>query len=206
MRYAHVHRFSAGATRTPSFPARSGSDNIKSTLPLVVNICLAKCIAQVKNINGEAILVQRYGWSASSLWWAAYHGHIHIIEELMKSSKIDINKKRQYNGTTPLMISCYQGKIEAAMLLLRKGANVLIEDENGYTALTCALRSNITALREDNQRYQLSMFLLRRYPRHKLDEALQEVQDRCPGLLNKQDISILQALQGQRKCRQLVLR
>ena len=50
------------------------------------------------------------------------------------------------NGETPLLQACYAGKLEAAKLLLSRGAYLNIPEKDGWTALHWASRKGHAAI------------------------------------------------------------
>jgi ankyrin repeat protein len=79
--------------------------------------------------------VNRQGWTP--LHYAATTGHLGIIRTLLEHhAYIDAESP---NGTTPLMMSAYYGNPESTKLLLEEGADPLIRNHNGLTALDFAI-------------------------------------------------------------------
>jgi len=64
---------------------------------------------------------------------AARQGENEVIRELIKRGA-DINF-RDEKGYTPLIIACYNNRLETARLLLDSGANIDEGDSGGNTAL-----------------------------------------------------------------------
>ena len=79
--------------------------------------------------------VNRPGWTP--LHYAATTGHPGIIRTLLEHhAYIDAESP---NGTTPLMMSAYYGTPESTKLLLEEGADPLIRNHKGLTALDFAI-------------------------------------------------------------------
>jgi ankyrin repeat protein len=64
------------------------------------------------------------------------------IELVKKFIEYGINVNQESNGMTPLMMAARYNKVEIIKFLLSKGANLKTRDENGFTALRHAERSN----------------------------------------------------------------
>jgi len=78
--------------------------------------------------------VNRPGWTA--LHYAATGGHANIVRALLEHhAYIDAESP---NGTTPLMMAAYYGTPEVTKLLLEEGADTLIRNHLGLTALDFA--------------------------------------------------------------------
>ncbi len=86
--------------------------------------------------------VNKTGWTP--LHYAASSGHIPIIKMLLENyAYIDAESP---NGSTPLMMAGMYGSIEAVKLLLDEGADPLLKNQQGLTALEFAR----TGKREDS--------------------------------------------------------
>ena len=84
--------------------------------------------------------VNKTGWAP--LHYAATHGHIEIIRLLLEHhAYIDAESP---NGSTPLMMAAGYGTASAVKLLLEEGADPLIANKQGLTAITFAQRANRT--------------------------------------------------------------
>ena len=78
--------------------------------------------------------VNKTGWTP--LHYAASNGHIAIIKMLLENhAYIDAESP---NGSTPLMMAGMYGSIEAVKLLLDEGADPLLKNLQGLTALEFA--------------------------------------------------------------------
>jgi len=74
------------------------------------------------------------GWS--TLMWAAFHDHAHIVR-LLLDNNADIHHKNVY-GRTALHIAAYYGTDEVVRLLIERGADLHCNDNNFNTPLECA--------------------------------------------------------------------
>ena len=75
----------------------------------------------------------------------AYVSFTEGIHVLLEDFKLDVNVRDQY-GATALHIAAWQGDIELAIRLLSKGADRLIPDSNGRTALHYAILRGHTTM------------------------------------------------------------
>ena len=70
----------------------------------------------------------------------AHEGHTAVAEKLLThGAQVD---SRQWNGTTPLMIACYNNHTSVVKLLTAKGAQVNSADDDGDTPLHYAVLAN----------------------------------------------------------------
>ena len=78
-------------------------------------------------------------WSVPDvdIWKAAASGNIKAINQHTADGS-DLNAKEPVGGSTPLMVAALFGQTEAAKLLIQKGANVNIKNNDGSTALHLA--------------------------------------------------------------------
>jgi len=83
----------------------------------------------------DAKEANNHGWS--SLHWAGNKGHKDVVELLiMRGANIEsINNDM---GQTPLLSSCFYGKGDLVLMLLKNGANANATDRNGQTVLDIA--------------------------------------------------------------------
>jgi ankyrin repeat protein len=96
--------------------------------------------------NKRSIFVDSNGTMLlSPLARAAKQGHISIIEYLLQTGAVDINRDEgiHYNA---LAQACIEGKLESLKTLVREGADVnkpceRFQPDDGYTILACAVRS-----------------------------------------------------------------
>lgn len=78
--------------------------------------------------------VNKTGWTP--LHYAATHGHLEIIALLLdKHAYIDAGSP---NGSTPLMMAARYGTPEAVKLLLESGADPLLKNQQGLSAIDFA--------------------------------------------------------------------
>lgn len=82
--------------------------------------------------------VNKPGWTP--LHYAATRGHIDVMNLLLeKNAYIDAASP---NGTTPLMMAAFYGTPSAVKLLLEAGADPLLRNQLGLTAIDFAQRAN----------------------------------------------------------------
>ena len=94
--------------------------------------------ALAKTLIDKGADVNKTGWTP--LHYAATKGHVGIIKMLLeKYAYIDAESPNQ---TTPLMMAAMYGTFDAVRLLVEEGADVLLRNEQGLTALDFATRAN----------------------------------------------------------------
>ncbi|WP_332774969.1 ankyrin repeat domain-containing protein [Polaromonas sp.] len=82
--------------------------------------------------------VNKTGWSP--LHYAATHGHLAMISLLLENhAYIDAESP---NGSTPLMMAALYGSAESVRLLLEEGADPLLKNQLGLTAIDFAHRAS----------------------------------------------------------------
>lgn len=82
--------------------------------------------------------VNKPGWAP--LHYAATNGHVDVMRLLLdENAYIDAQSP---NGTTPLMMAAHYGSAAAVKLLLESGADPLLKNDLGLTALDFANRAN----------------------------------------------------------------
>lgn len=82
--------------------------------------------------------VNKTGWTP--LHYAATHGHLAVIDLLLENyAYIDAASP---NGSTPLMMAASYGTPEAVKLLLQAGADPMLKNNLGLTAIDFAHRAN----------------------------------------------------------------
>jgi hypothetical protein len=82
--------------------------------------------------------VNKPGWAP--LHYAATHGHLAVMTLLLDSDAyIDAASP---NGTTPLMMAAHYGTASAVKLLLEAGADPLLKNDQGMSAIDFAQRAN----------------------------------------------------------------
>lgn len=73
----------------------------------------------------------------TGLHFACLHGHVPLVQFLLKQVAIDV-EVRDNDGSTPLMVAAQNGHDLVVYLLLNKGAQVDAQDNQGFTALMAA--------------------------------------------------------------------
>lgn len=82
--------------------------------------------------------VNKPGWTP--LHYASTHGHLEIMNLLLEQhAYVDAESP---NGTTPLMMAAMYGTPSAVKLLLESGADPLLKNQLGLTAIDFAFRAN----------------------------------------------------------------
>lgn len=82
--------------------------------------------------------VNKPGWTP--LHYAATHGHLEIMNLLLEQhAYVDAESP---NGTTPLMMAAMYGTPSAVKLLLESGADPLLKNQLGLSAIDFAFRAN----------------------------------------------------------------
>ena len=88
--------------------------------------------------------VNKPGWAP--LHYAATNGHVKIMARLIEAyAFIDAESP---NGTTPLMMAAHYGSSDAVRLLIAEGADPLMKNQLGLTAVDFARRANRTEAAE----------------------------------------------------------
>jgi ankyrin repeat protein len=100
--------------------------------------------------------VNKTGWTP--LHYASTNGHLAVISMLLENhAYIDAASP---NNTTPLMMAAHYGTPEAVKLLLESGADPLLKNDLGLTAIDFAQKAN----RQDSAEI-IASFVRRRQPR-----------------------------------------
>lgn len=111
--------------------------NAKGESPLML-AALNGLQTQAETLVKKGADVNKTGWAP--LHYAASNGHVKMISLLLEhSAYIDAESP---NGTTPLMMAAMYGSQPAVKLLLDEGADPLLKNRQGLTALQFAQRGN----------------------------------------------------------------
>eukprot|EP00057_Strongylocentrotus_purpuratus_P033527 XP_791721.4 PREDICTED: transient receptor potential cation channel subfamily A member 1 homolog [Strongylocentrotus purpuratus] len=76
---------------------------------------------------------------------ASMHANMDAFKRLQTAPGVDINAQDR-RGATPLLIACKAGNTDGALVLIDKGADILISDINGDTPLHLAVRHSHTLI------------------------------------------------------------
>jgi len=99
-------------------------------------------VLQLIQLGAPLDLVDKSHHRYSALHWACSEGYERVAKALLdgkfdgKGATVDLRSK---SGRTPLMSACLSGHVALVRLLIENGANQVLQDENGYTALHYAL-------------------------------------------------------------------
>lgn len=100
--------------------------------------CLGGYLDTVKLLIERGADVNKTGWAP--LHYAATRGHLEVIALLLdRNAYIDAASP---NGTTPLMMAAHYGTPAAVKLLLEAGADPLLKNQQGLSAIDFAQRAN----------------------------------------------------------------
>lgn len=108
--------------------------NITNETPLMF-AALYGMLPEVKTlVNQKEVPVNRSGWTA--LHYACTNGHLDIALFLLdKGAAVDAPSP---NETTPIMMAIRAGNIQLVRLLLDRGADIRIRNQQGYSAIDVA--------------------------------------------------------------------
>lgn len=111
--------------------------NLKDESPLM--LASLKGLTEVcKQLINQGADVNKPGWTP--LHYASTSGHLAVMELLLENyAYIDASSP---NGTTPLMMAAHYGSTAAVTLLLEAGADPLLKNDLGLTAIDFAQRVN----------------------------------------------------------------
>lgn len=105
--------------------------------PLMI-VALKGDLELARRLVARGAHVNKTGWTA--LHYAATNGHLTLIRFLLEQNAyIDAEAP---SGTTPLMMAAHYGTPEAVKLLLDEGADPMLKNRQGLTAIDFANRAN----------------------------------------------------------------
>jgi len=96
------------------------------------------------------LAITTFGFS-QDIFDAARTGNLEQIKTLSAKNRDTVNAVNA-RGFNPLMIACYRGQTEAAILLVKKGANVNAKSEEGSALQAACYQNNA----------ELTMFLIKK--------------------------------------------
>jgi uncharacterized protein len=118
------------STLVESRSVKDESPLMMASLKGLTDLC-AKLIAKGADVN-------KTGWTP--LHYAATTGQLSVIDMLLENyAYIDAESP---NGSTPLMMAAHYGSLEAVERLLTAGADPLLKNEKGLTAIDFAYGAN----------------------------------------------------------------
>lgn len=91
---------------------------------------------------------------STALYWAAHSGHGEIAEELLQNSLLDINAQNKL-GDTALHAGAWKGHDQIVSLLLGKGANPLLQNNDKKTPFEIASSAGSASLLKPKKRNSL---------------------------------------------------
>ncbi|XP_046369336.2 putative ankyrin repeat protein RF_0381 [Haliotis rufescens] len=97
--------------------------------------------------NGADITVDVDIFDSNILHLACQGGNVNIVKYVLKQNSIDINTKEE-DGRTPAMMAAKSGHGEVLDLLMRKGANLRLEDTYDNNFLYFTVKGQLTELVE----------------------------------------------------------
>ena len=125
--------------------------------PLMI-VALKGDLELTRRLVARGAHVNKTGWTA--LHYAATNGHLTLIRFLLEQNAyIDAEAP---SGTTPLMMAAHYGTPEAVKLLLDEGADPMLKNLQGLTAIDFANRAN----RKESSEL-IAAFIRSRQPRGK---------------------------------------
>ena len=94
-----------------------------------------------KRVNCNKVTIDE--WTPLQL--AVYFGRVEVVEALLQSSNILINKKTKFRGTA-LHLACETGNLEIMKILLEKNACMSIDDHKGRKPIELAKKPEVFEL------------------------------------------------------------
>eukprot|EP01061_Rhynchopus_euleeides_P021644 TRINITY_DN35301_c0_g1_i1.p1 TRINITY_DN35301_c0_g1~~TRINITY_DN35301_c0_g1_i1.p1 ORF type:complete len:638 (+),score=271.34 TRINITY_DN35301_c0_g1_i1:40-1914(+) len=88
--------------------------------------------------HGADVNFKRPKDDASVLYVACQNGHTPIVTRLLDHPKLTSVDQKKTNGSTPLFISAQQGHPDTARMLLKRGANANVKNDQDVTAFILA--------------------------------------------------------------------
>ncbi|MDB5076833.1 MAG: DNA-directed polymerase subunit sigma [Chloroflexi bacterium] len=106
-----------------------------ATVGLVAASGLGKVDRVTALIDADPRLVDAWGQGSGPLHWAAYHGHVDVVERLLAAGADIHARARNSFANTALHCAALHGHADAVHVLLRHGADPHIVDGYGATAV-----------------------------------------------------------------------
>jgi len=98
-----------------------------------------ECLENKVPINGQ----DRSG--STGLYWAAYGGHVEVVERLLQNKFTDLNLQNKL-GDSPLIAAAIRSHPEVVDLLLKAGADPSITNNTDGSALSVATNNQVKSL------------------------------------------------------------
>jgi len=130
-------------------------------------------LAEGANVNCN----DKWGNGESCIVIAARGGFVDIVKKLLKSGKVDIDK-RTTNNNTALLIACEKGRLDVVQVLLEAKANTIIVNMLGKSAMDMA-----SSYPDAEIATKIKELLNHYTPKEKVDRS--EADDEDWGIVNK---------------------
>jgi hypothetical protein len=108
--------------------------NSAGITPVMVALNGGQLLAAIMLVGRGADLSSVDDVDSTVLHFAALSGHSECIEWVLANTKIDVNSQT-YEAFTPIMGALYNNRLDAGKLLVEKGANLFIKNEDGGSAM-----------------------------------------------------------------------